>query len=314
MADLKISALTGATTPLAGTEVLPIVQSGTTVKVSVANLTAGRAVAMGVTSITGPDQATSSISTASNIDAEILSTGASVDSGGSLVFGAATGAWKFAAIKGLATNGGGNSQGSLSFGTRRVTTDATLTEAVRVHASGGVSVNSSTDPTVGNLLLGTGNLVIGTSGKGIDFSVTSHPAGMTSELLNDYEEGTFTPAIAFSVSNGDLSYALQVGLYTKVGRCVTFEIALTFGETTASGSISEITGLPFTSLAGSAAGGGMYTDNMSALVGAGIWVMGASSTAINVYFSGTGSVQAISTTNLGAASNVIRIAGLYYTA
>jgi hypothetical protein len=33
MADTKISALTSATTPLAGTEVLPIVQSGTTVKV-----------------------------------------------------------------------------------------------------------------------------------------------------------------------------------------------------------------------------------------------------------------------------------------
>ena len=45
MADLKISALTAATTPLAGTEVLPIVQGGATVKVSVANLTAGRAVA-----------------------------------------------------------------------------------------------------------------------------------------------------------------------------------------------------------------------------------------------------------------------------
>jgi hypothetical protein len=42
MADLKISALLSATTPLAGTEVLPIVQSSTTTKVSVANLTAGR--------------------------------------------------------------------------------------------------------------------------------------------------------------------------------------------------------------------------------------------------------------------------------
>jgi hypothetical protein len=42
MADQKISALTSATTPLAGTEVLPIVQGGATVKVSVANLTAGR--------------------------------------------------------------------------------------------------------------------------------------------------------------------------------------------------------------------------------------------------------------------------------
>ena len=46
MADKKISALTGATTPLAGTEVLPIVQSGATVKVAVSDLTAGRAVSM----------------------------------------------------------------------------------------------------------------------------------------------------------------------------------------------------------------------------------------------------------------------------
>jgi hypothetical protein len=44
MADKKISALTSATTPLAGTEVLPIVQSGATVKVPVSDLTAGRAV------------------------------------------------------------------------------------------------------------------------------------------------------------------------------------------------------------------------------------------------------------------------------
>jgi hypothetical protein len=46
MADLKISQLTGATTPLAGTEVLPVVQSGSTKKVTVANLTAGRAIAV----------------------------------------------------------------------------------------------------------------------------------------------------------------------------------------------------------------------------------------------------------------------------
>jgi len=43
MSNSKISALTSATTPLAGTETLPIVQSGTTTKVTVANLTAGRA-------------------------------------------------------------------------------------------------------------------------------------------------------------------------------------------------------------------------------------------------------------------------------
>jgi hypothetical protein len=47
MADKKISALTAATTPLAGTEVLPIVQGGATVKVSVDNLTTGKVVTTG---------------------------------------------------------------------------------------------------------------------------------------------------------------------------------------------------------------------------------------------------------------------------
>lgn len=45
MADVKISALPAASTPLAGTELVPIVQSGVTEQVSVANLTAGRTVA-----------------------------------------------------------------------------------------------------------------------------------------------------------------------------------------------------------------------------------------------------------------------------
>lgn len=44
MADTKISALTGATTPLAGTEVIPVVQGSQTRKVSIENLTAGRAI------------------------------------------------------------------------------------------------------------------------------------------------------------------------------------------------------------------------------------------------------------------------------
>jgi hypothetical protein len=53
VANTKISALTSATTPLAGTETLPIVQSGVTVKVAVSDLTAGRAVATGALTVTG---------------------------------------------------------------------------------------------------------------------------------------------------------------------------------------------------------------------------------------------------------------------
>lgn len=53
MADVKISQLTSATTPLAGTEVLPIVQSGATKKVAVSDLTAGRDVAAANLTATG---------------------------------------------------------------------------------------------------------------------------------------------------------------------------------------------------------------------------------------------------------------------
>lgn len=53
MADLKISQLTGATTPLAGTEVVPLVQSGATKKVAVSDLTAGRAVSGASFAVTG---------------------------------------------------------------------------------------------------------------------------------------------------------------------------------------------------------------------------------------------------------------------
>lgn len=55
MADKKISQLTAASTPLAGTEVLPIVQGGSTVKVSVDNLTAGRTVSASTVNATTVD-------------------------------------------------------------------------------------------------------------------------------------------------------------------------------------------------------------------------------------------------------------------
>ena len=53
MADKKISALTAATTPLTGTEVLPIVQSGATKKVSVSNLSAGRSISASGINLSG---------------------------------------------------------------------------------------------------------------------------------------------------------------------------------------------------------------------------------------------------------------------
>lgn len=158
MADTKISALPASTTPLAGTEVLPIVQGGATKQVSVANLTAGRAI-------------------------------------------------------------------------------------------------SATEVT-----LSTGNLVIGTAGKGIDFSAT--PGTGTSELLADYEEGTWTPTFIGDSVAGTTTYTSQIGAYTKVGRQVTLTGEVSVTATTGSGGLL-IGGLPFNNSSSFRAVGAVMTDGLN---------------------------------------------------
>jgi hypothetical protein len=95
-----------------------------------------------------------------------------------------------------------------------------------------------------NVTVSAGNLVIGTSGKGIDFSAT--PGTGTSELLADYEEGTFTPVIEGTSSAGTATYAVQVGKYTKIGNRVFFNLAVIWSSGTGTGNL-RIAGLPFTS-------------------------------------------------------------------
>jgi hypothetical protein len=79
------------------------------------------------------------------------------------------------------------------------------------------------------LNIANGNVILGTSGKGIDFAATANGSGtMTSELLNDYEEGTWTPTVTSSI--GTLTLAtVNSANYTKIGRVVTinFDISIT---------------------------------------------------------------------------------------
>jgi hypothetical protein len=71
------------------------------------------------------------------------------------------------------------------------------------------------------LVMNSQNIVM-SSGNGIDFSATSGTG--TSELLDDYEEGTFTPSFTGGTSGS--GYTRQVGEYTKVGRLVTFILTI----------------------------------------------------------------------------------------
>jgi hypothetical protein len=111
-------------------------------------------------------------------------------------------------------------------------------------ATKGMKVNIST----GDVSIITGNLIMGTSGKGIDFSATSNSAGtMTSELLNDYEEGTFTPTFV-GTNLTIITYGNRAAFYTKVGRLVTVTINIMTESLSVSGTHDvKIAGLPFTS-------------------------------------------------------------------
>ena len=169
MADVKISALPAAATPLAGTEVLPVVQGGVTDKVSVANLTVGRDV--------------------------------------------------------------------------------------------GVKKLNATD-----------NVVIGTAGRGIDFSANTHAAGMTSELLNDYEEGNWTPTV--TPFSGTITSYTSSGTYTKIGNRVFFSLQVALTDNGTGAGVIDIS-LPYT-VGAVSAGSGQNINSLWGLngsIGAGGTIM-----------------------------------------
>ena len=120
-----------------------------------------------------------------------------------------------------------------------------------VNGGTGVTTSTGTGSTVlsaaptlsGNVTLSTGNLVVADT-KGIDFSATSSGSGtMTSELLADYEEGTWTAVLSDGTNNATMVANTQS--YTKIGRSVTVS---GYMQTSSLGSVSgnlRITGLPY---------------------------------------------------------------------
>ena len=260
MADLKISALTAATTPLGGTEVLPIVQSSTTVKVAVSNLTSGRAVgatsfntetAAAKVTLSGTSLVASGTDASINIDVTPKGTaGVRVKNARSKSILESTTGTNDVTLN--LTNTGGSliigkedSVGS-EFGLAAYSSVAYGGSGYDFHlgSNGRVSCLKIGNPDV---TVSAGNLVIGTSGKGIDFSATAGTG--TSELLADYEEGTWTPSIG-----GSATYlSSNSGRYTKIGNVVHVEGILEI-NVIGTGSILDISGLPFTSNASNPGG------------------------------------------------------------
>jgi hypothetical protein len=109
-----------------------------------------------------------------------------------------------------------------------------------------------------HLTVSDGNLVIGTAGHGIDFSADGHTsatgAAMTSELLDGYEEGTWTPVLLDDTLGGSgtdesQTYSTKVGYYTRIGNWVHFVgwLTVTSYGTLTTGAAANIGGLPFAS-------------------------------------------------------------------
>lgn len=308
MADKKISALTASALPLAGTEVLPIVQSGSTVKVAVSDLTAGRAVsatqltlstgnliigttAKGLTTgsaiplgfgvnntVTAMTITTASkvgVGTTAPVDllsvsdgsigVSISGSGADIQMGRIAMYSTASG--------GSYTNYGGEIRSFCGAG-------IDVSDLRFYTANGAVSSERMRISPAGNITAYVGNVVIGTANKGIDFSANANAPGMTSELLNDYEEGTWTP------TGGSFGATGSSGTYTKIGRQVTVNAIFT-GTMTFGASAVICSNLPFSALAGSNFAGSIVdaASSQGAFVRANTTFL-VSSSAISVPVSG----------------------------
>jgi hypothetical protein len=123
-------------------------------------------------------------------------------------------------------------EGEISFDTRL--NSSTYSEKVRITSSGNVNISN-------------GNIVFATSGTGIDFSATSNSSGtMTSELLDDYEQGTWTPTLP----NGGTLITNQAR-YVKIGNIVHVYCFISSVVPTNNSSLFAIGGLPYSQLGGS---------------------------------------------------------------
>ena len=124
-------------------------------------------------------------------------------------------------------------------------------ERLRIKSDGTIQTNGALD-----IKIADGNLVMGTAGHGIDFSAVTHADGMTSELLDSYEDGTYTPQILASGGTSGLTptYTNQVGRYTKIGNIVQFSAEIDYSAKSGvnSNNTAYITiSLPFATRSGS---------------------------------------------------------------
>jgi hypothetical protein len=119
-----------------------------------------------------------------------------------------------------------------------VTVDGTLTVDQIVEKTGAAGI------TLDGVTLKDGNVVLA-DGKGIDFSATAGTG--TSELFDDYEEGTWVPVVADAATGGNIGTGSRDGRYTKIGDMVFVQGWIVNANTTGltAGNQLYVQGLPY---------------------------------------------------------------------
>jgi hypothetical protein len=111
------------------------------------------------------------------------------------------------------------------------------------------------------------------NGKGIDFSGT--PGSGTSELLNDYEEGTWSPVLTPATGSITPNATFTGGTYTKIGNLVTANGCVYVTSVSSPAGLLKITGLPFATKAGAQEyrAGAVAVTDMAATLTTGVQIM-----------------------------------------
>ena len=146
-------------------------------------------------------------------EVQASSTGGSGAGGAFLKFKGSNGTpVDIASIDGSMTNGSiGSESGIFSFFTMNAGTNS---EKVRIFSNGSMAVPNG-------------------------ISIGNGISAAASNLLDDYEEGTFTPSVG-----GNATYNSQIGKYIKIGRSVTIKLEMHI-NVLGTGSTSTVTGIPF---------------------------------------------------------------------
>ena len=225
MSNVKISALPAATTPLTGTELVPLVQSGVTSQVAVSNIKT--APAGSNTQVQFNNASAFGASASLTWDGTSLTATKLAGAHNGTVGATTPSTGAFTTLS--ASNGAGSRAISVLGGSIASFYDSSASEQGRIQASTSalflstvttnpinINVNSTTVGTFNAYGLGIGSGVP-SSGMGITFPSTQS-ASTDANTLDDYEEGTWTPTVTAVTTTGSPAYS---GSYVKIGKQVT---------------------------------------------------------------------------------------------